>query len=658
MVADLISLESYRAHKARLLRKNFAAWERMNHIEWAQKVRRMPDGHGGTRPFTFNYFPPQREMYESIFDPEVFELIYEIFSRGTKSEAVLTAIGYRIDEMPARILVMWPTVGQGEKWSKDNLMGELIQPTPCLNEILGEDVGRRKGSSTILHKGYPGGLINIFGANAPGEIRRAKGNFLYAAEIDAIPDAPSDSESQKDEGDPLRIFKMRGTEYPDTIEIYESYPSLKGKSRIDAKYQESDKRQWFVTCLECGGEPYVMHRKDLRYESDKPESAMMECPRCHNLLSDDQRYAMMMGGDPNKPRFDLWKPTAEFKGRRGYQANSMLWPHPVDKKKYPGGYLQMLAQQEIDVTKSDNPERARRVMVNTIDAEPYEPDHMDKVEHTDLFLRREDYEPRELLPDNVLLVVFGADLQADRAEIKFKGFGKNGEAVQSWGIEYRVVRGAAIGTDLWEKCENVLRNIAWKRSDGSYLSPAIGLFDSGYKPDYVYNFCVKMRGMGIRVYPSLGSTILGKPIISKPVNRGKPPSPVYDIGTHEAKDIIYQRLELKDPNAPGYMHFPKIAPFSEVYFQQLTSEESTMERGKDGKFYRYFWLPETSKTNPGSRNEALDCEVLCDAAERILRPNYARLAENLKLATKVEQEVKQPERRVLPNRGLVRNWRR
>ncbi len=645
MVADPVSLESYKGVVTGLLEKNFAPWERMNHIEWAQKVRRMPDGHGGTRGFSFNYFPPQREMYDSIFDPEVFELVYEVFSRGTKSEAVLTAIGYCIDEMPRRILVMWPTVGQGEKWSKDNLMGELIQPTPCLNEVLGEDQGKRKGSQTILHKTVPGGLINIFGANAPGEIRRAKGNFLYAAEIDAI------VTTETDEGDPLRIFKMRGTEYPDTIEIYESYPSLKGQSRIDAKYQASDKRQWFVTCIECGGEPYVMHRRDLRYDPAKSEEARMECPRCHELLDDRQRYAMMMGGDPRKPRFDLWKATGEFKGRRGYQANSMLWPHPVDTTKYPGGYLQMLAQQEIDVANADNPEKARRVMVNTIDAEPYEPEHIEKVEHTDIYNRREEYDPRTVLPDEVLFVTLGGDVQLDRAELKFKGWGLRNGVKQSWALDYRIVRGSPLQPELWEKLENIIKNTAYKRSDGTYMGIACGLIDSRYKPDEVYKFTRSM--IRYRIYSCEGSTTLGKPLVAGDRKRGEPPAIVWEIGTHEGKDRIYQRLDIKDENAPGYMHFPKTAAFSEYYFKCLTIEESTMQRGKDGNFYRFFWCPENE------RNEPIDCEVYADAAEIVLRPNYERIYEKLKIAGELAQNPAEPEKKKAPSMrrgGLGSGW--
>ena len=86
-----------------------------------------------------------------------------------------------------------------------------------------------------------------------------KARVLYADEIDAIKEIISD------EGDQLSIFKKRGSEFADTIEIYCSYPSVKRKSRIEAKLLKSDYREWFVTCVKCGGEPYIM------FDRAKPE---------------------------------------------------------------------------------------------------------------------------------------------------------------------------------------------------------------------------------------------------------------------------------------------------------------------------------------------------------------------------------------------------
>jgi phage terminase large subunit GpA-like protein len=551
-------------------------------------------------------------MFMELFNPRNREVVFKMASRLTKTMTVLGAIGYCMSEAPRKILVMWPKIGDSEEWSKKHLMGELVDCTPALQNLIMDGRGRRLANNTILNKSFPGGYISMFGANVPGDFRRAKGNFLYADEIDAI------AQAETDEGDQLRQFAVRGSEYPDTIQVYCSYPSLSGNSNIDSKYDLSDKRVWEVKCVSCGS-AWVMHRKELRYDKDRTQDARLECPYCHVLHDDRARYEMSRGG--------RWVATAEFRGIAGFHANALLWPHPLDHQKYPGGFLQMLALEEMAVEQSDNPERARRVLVNTRDAESYTPEHLQKIEHSKLYKRREAYDPRDSLPSEVVFITAGADLQGDRAEVKFKGWGYRNGLKQSWGLDYRIVRGSPLQSDFWEKLESLFRNVAWKHPSGQWLHPSIFLFDSRFRPDEVYAFARKMHKL--RVYACEGATVTSKPIVpKKPIKRGVPPALVWEVGTHEAKDVIYQQLEIEDPAAQGYCHYPATVSFTEEYFRRLTIEESVMQRGRDGNFYRFFF-----KASSDDRNEPLDCEVYANAAEQIFRPNYEKLAEQYQAET-------------------------
>src|SRR5438874_7485384 len=102
----------------------------------------------------------------------------------------------------------------------------MVEASEELHGLLKDGRGRRLANNTILNKSFPGGYLSMFGANVPGDFRRAKGNFLYADEIDAI------AITETDEGDQLRQFAIRGSEYPDTVQIFCSYPSLRGDSNI------------------------------------------------------------------------------------------------------------------------------------------------------------------------------------------------------------------------------------------------------------------------------------------------------------------------------------------------------------------------------------------------------------------------------------------
>lgn len=632
-MVDRVSEAAYSGALDQLFARVCAPWSIMDPADWAQNVRRMPDEHGATKPFSFDYAPYQREMFEECFNRRNQEVVFQLYSRGGKSEVVLNVLGYTIDQRPCRIGVMWPTLGQAKKWSKDDFQISLIEPTAPLLKLVGDGTGRRKTNTTVLHKLFSGGLIDMVGANTAGDLRRMKARVLYADEIDAI------CEISSDEGDQLAIFKKRGAEFADTIEIYCSYPSLKRRSRIESKLLETDYRQWLSTCSLCGGEPFVMHRNQLRYDREKVHEAKFECPRCGGLLDDGHRIKMMRAG--------AWKATREFRGKAGFQGNAMLWPHPVDRLKYPGGFLEMLAQQELDAEKSDNPERSRRVLVNTVDAETYEAEFEHRPDHTKLFLRREQYDPRVMLPAGVLAIFFFVDVQGDRLELFIDGFGQKN---QIWALDYQIIKGTPLAPPdqgCWAELDRILSTAKYPHPSGSYFQISCGLIDCGYKPDNVFAF-TRPRARS-RIFASRGATALGKPIIGRRAKReGNPPAKVWEIGSNEAKDIIYQRLELDNAAAHGFQHFPKLGQFSEQYFAMLTVEDSEMKRAGDGKFYRAFFC------DNGVRNEALDGRVGTMAAERIVKPNYKKLAE-LYPATKVE-EVKAPEPEPDVPRGTMRRF--
>lgn len=613
MIHDPISLAAWQGRRDAIFQRNFVTWSTMAPAAWAESVRRMPDKHGASRPFSFDYAPYQREMFAELFNPANQEVVFQLFSRGGKSEVVLNALGYFIGEVPKEIFVMWPTLGQGKKWSKDNLMRELVDPTPALSRILENAAGKRKSNNTLLHKIYPGGLLDIVGANSPGDIRRAKGNVLYADEIDAI------VEIKSDEGDQLKQFKGRGDEFADTREFYCSYPSLKGHSKIEAKELQTDGRRWMVPCLKCGFDQWIMTRtRDLRYEKDNPAGARLECPNCHEFHDDDARYKMSRL--PEK-----WTPTREATGKVGFQANALLWPHPVDRQKYPGGFLHLLAQEELDVENSDNPERSRRVMVNRRDAETYQAASDAKPDHSALFLRREEYDPSNKLPAGVLAIEVFVDVQFDRLEVFVQGFGLN---KQEWDLDYRIIKGgkgaplAKPDEGVWAELDKFLLTATYAHPCGKNLRIRVTLIDAGNWRDNVFDFTRPRAGR--RIFASRGDTELSRPILEKRARKeGKYKTRVWVIGTHAAKEIIYQRLDQTDPRSTGFRHYPKLGQFSEHYFKMLTAEDSEDRQGRDGQWHKWFGCEK------GVRNEALDGAVGCMAAEKIDRPNYQKLSEEL-----------------------------
>ena len=574
--------------------------------EWCEKVRRMKNG----ARFRWSYAPYLLKPFLSFYDPEVQETVLEMFSRAGKSEIILNWIGEGMDQRPRRFLCLWPTVGQAEKWSKDNLTGELLDETPSLN-YLGTSAKSRYSGNTILHKHFPGGLLTAFGANSPGEMRRAKGDGLYGDEIDAI------EETQGDEGDPLAIFGKRGDEYPLVTRIWASYPSLLGRSRIHARMKRSDWQKYHVTCPLCDGEPFVMHRSMLVYDDDGPQDARFVCPRCKELLDDRQRHAMMLAG--------FWLATQEFRGIRGFQANSMLWPHRVDPDKFPGGFLEMLARKIIDAERSDNPQKAFKVIVNADDAEPFDPQAADEKppEWKPLYDRRETY---TRVPAGGLVIMGAADLQLNRIEVEWKAWGRGEE---SWGLEHVVIDGDVRDVGVWDLLLRELRSRKFIHESGAEMEFSLFFVDGGFWSEWLFQFLAKLARE-----PVPGVT--GKVRATKGV--GASPHPVvtdwrsiaknlkgYHVGTWQVKEVINRRLLMRpnpDGTLPeGWMHWNE--GYSEEYFRQLCTAKATVDF-KNGEEIR------TYPGEHGVRDEALDLNVYNYAAFRRRRWDFDAIEADLR----------------------------
>lgn len=647
----------------------FSPWSKITPEEWATTVYRLPTGN----KFTFEYAPYSKQMFQALFDKQVIETCFQLYSRGLKSTMILLALGYIIDQAPRRILSLWPTNSQAEKWSKDILCGELFNTTPCLNKY-GDGSKKRTGGNTLLHKAFPGGLIDIFGANAPGDMRRAKGSCLYADEIDAV------KTEETDEGDQLTIFNKRGDEYPDTYRWTASYPALKlldpvtqlpqaGHSRINTKLLRSDENRWYSTCPKCGGEPFVMHTSQILAEPGKAQHAVLECPRCKAFLNDAQRHHMAHGQG-----FDNWKPERPFRGYRGFFANAMLWPHPTDPIKCPGGALQMIAQQREDAENSDNVKRSMRVFVNTVDAEPFDP--VDETEAPPewkaIFDRRENY---TTVPQAASFLTAFGDVQKDRIEVAWRAWGRQEE---SWGMDHVVLDGYVRDREVW--C-SLVRELGrtFPHESGPAIPLGFALVDGGHYAEDVYRFFQMVRAAlapyhqvtnplgnaakeffkGVpeetirRVYghcrASKGVGRQGAPVVALKMSGVAKNLKGHEIGTWEVKDRIYARLRLEEPG-PNYMHYNK--RYSENYFQQLVVEKVSISYDGGQEIRKY-------ENETDARNEALDCEVGAYAALKLRVRNFEQLESQIAEEASLMRKTGQPQTAKTQAKNFVegRGWK-
>ncbi|MBT9175413.1 MAG: hypothetical protein DDT22_01089 [candidate division WS2 bacterium] len=384
------------------------------------------------------------------------------------------------------------------------------------------------------------------------------------------------------EGDPCKLAEKRSTTFWNRKIGIVSTPTIKNFSRIEREYEASDKRKFYVPCVNCD-EYQVMKFGQLKWPESKPEEAYYECEFCQTRMTDADKMRMLRHGE--------WRAEKETRNIAGFWLNELYSPWV----SFAG-----IATKFLEAKK--HPETLK-VFVNTSLAELWDEEAGEEVQYNEIFMRREDYQK---VPAQVAVLTAAVDVQGDRLEIEVVGWGIGNE---SWGIEHRFIYGDSAKPEVWNDLKNYLDK-AFETEDEEKLQIAITGIDSGFMTQQVYAFVKSMQPK--RVYATKGENLPGHPIVSRLIVDKQTGVRRFRIGTDSAKEMIYSRLQIEKPG-PGYMHFS--LSYDEQYFEQLTAERIITKYVK-GFPKREWHLP------AGKKNEALDLRVINLAMLLVLNPNY------------------------------------
>jgi phage terminase large subunit GpA-like protein len=260
----------------------------------------------------------------------------------------------------------------------------------------------------------------------------------------------------------------------------------------------------------------------------------------------------------------------------------------------------------------------RRKWTNTALAEVWEHPLDEGIDGSTFMARRESYGPEDL-PMAIKVVVGFCDVQGDRLEVQFVGFGESDEC---WTIQYGILDLDPAQGRAWRELD-ILMGRTFHRRDGQTLRcGAFGIDAGGHHGSQVYDFVRRHRGR--RIFATYGRG--GKrPLWSGHAGKTKNHDQYWLIGVDAAKDAIYSRLKIEPAAsgapAPGCIHFPVDPMFEAEYFAQLCSERREVRRRADGQYYSLYVLPS------GKHNEVLDTLVGCLAVRRSLPGRLERSLE-------------------------------
>lgn len=542
---------------------------------------------------------------DTVNDPSIWWIVFMASSQVGKTEFLNNVIAYFMDHDPAPIMMLQPTIDMAEAWSKDRL-APMLRDTPALHAKV-KDAKSRDSGNTILHKTFPGGHLTATGANSPAGLASRPIRILLPDEIDRFP------MSAGTEGDPLDLAMKRTTTFWNRKVITTSTPTIKGLSRIERAYEQSDMRRRWVPCRYCN-EFQILKWSRIQWPSGNPSAAVYVCEndKCGGAIEEHQKFDMLMAG--------AWRTEKETRGIAGFHINELYstfstWGRMAEAFVKAKGFKDSM-----------------RVWINTSLGETWREEiEGDSLDSTALENRKEEY-TFGTFPPGAAVVLVTVDTQNDRLEVNAVAWGPGQE---SWRVGREIIIGDPNLPGTWDELDLFLDR-EYDHPNGAKIKARACAIDSGGgRTDAVYDYCASpkhpipvfaFKGANRREAPLIDVDKQGRVKFTVAQAKSRKRLKLYMVGVHQGKELLFSRLKQETPGA-GYMHFSEDCP--PEYFKQLGAEVR-VPRFSYGQPY-YIW-----ELISGRRNEALDLEVLQLALLRIVE------SAGVDLATEAEKVNAEP----------------
>lgn len=583
--------------------------------EWADHERRLSsEASAASGRWVTSRAEYQRGIMDAISDPRLRDIVVMAGAQVGKTEMLLNVIGFHVHHDPAPILLVQPTLEMAQAFSKDRL-APMLRDTPALKYKV-KDPRSRDANNTTTHKVFTGGHISLVGSNSAAGLASRPIRVVLCDEVDRYP------ASAGSEGSPILLARKRSATFHNRKMVMVSTPTNKGASMIESQYEESDKRQFFVPCADCGT-VQTLKWSQVQWEKDKPETACYVCESCGSVWDDAKRNRAVRQGQ--------WVATADFNGVAGFHISGLYSPWT------------MMADAVRDFLIAKKAPDTLRVFVNTFLSETWE-DQGETVGDIRFEDREEEFSNE--ISDQIVVVTAGIDVQDDRLELEIVGWGRDEE---SWSLDYKTLYGDPSTPHLWNDLDNILK-AGFTTESGRQLGIRAACIDSGgHYTQAVYNFVRPREGRRIFAIKGMGGE--QRPLVSRPSKNNIGKIKLFSVGTFPIKELIFSRLKVQSEGA-GFCHFP--VGRSDEYYQQLANSEKIVTKYQKG-------FPRREFVKTRTRNEALDCRVYAYSALCILSLNINAVADRVQNAPDQEPEPIQQQPSPFLRRpkqgGFVNSWR-
>lgn len=593
--------------------------------EWADTYRILPNTSAVPGKWDTNLVPYMREIMDCLSETSpVREVVFQKAAQISGTESANSWLGYIVHLAPGPTMIVQPSLEVLKAYTQQKLV-PMLNLCPVLQERVG-DSKAKDSSNTMFYKEFPGGFLRLSGANSAASLRSTSIKNLFLDEVDAY---EADVEG---EGDPVDLATARTRTFSSSKKVFLcSTPTIRGFSRIEKAYLESDQRKYFVPCPHCG-EKHVLEWANFvipkdEHNNKQPQDAFMACPNCGCKILEADKPQMLAKGE--------WRATCPENlspKHRGYHISTLYSPL---------GWFSWADIAEAWLKAQQDTSRLK-TFVNTILGETWAEDG-EQLDYENLYENNRVCYVADV-PSEVLVITCAVDVQDDRLEYEVKGWGLGR---QSYGIEYGFIMGVPDQKLVWAELDKLLER-KFKYADGYTAQILCTCIDSGgHFTDEVYVYCKKREHKRVFAIKGRGGT--GIPIISRPTRNNRRQAALFSIGVDTGKDLMYARLRERDRGKDGYCYFPMNEDGSPCkgydlrYFRGLTSEKRMVRYVKGHAKFEWY-------KSSGARNEPLDLNNYNIAALEILNPNFEALGQKKVLQVKnpgVAPTVRRNNRRII-----------
>lgn len=577
--------------------------------EWAEARRFVAEESGSSAPGKWsNAKTPFAIEIMDCLDPEhpARTVTCKIASQICKSEIALNWIGKTADVDPAPMMLLLPSLDEIGKWNATK-WEPTLDATPALRGKVFDVVDRSRLGSTSSFKRFRGGFLVITTASSS---KGLQARSIKRGIADEISEYPEDAGGR---GDPIDQMMTRADGHADAKFLLISTPSETGTCRITARYDASDRREFYCPCPHC--ESYQTLDFDrLQRDDAAPGGAVLPCQACGVLLTELDKTDMLARGawvrrhpdesvGPVPPTCFAHEDLAAMRARAPAGRDPGFWLSQVYSPFKPwGALLREAAESEAKGGVALKTFRQQKLALAWDPA-------TDAPDHVALFEARGAHVTRGVVPAWACMITGACDVQNDRLEWAAYAWGPDKAGARfDWGV----IEGDTLTDAPWAELAQVIS----RRWPGEATVPlgfdAFGIDSGGGMGRTAKVYAFVKRSSGLRALkgasnPRALPLVEGGQTWAKNAAGKKITARVWLVGGHEVKKTIYDMLHRGlDAHATGEraawgLYFTQDS--SEEHFKQLTAEVYRDSRSKRPGALGWW------EKLPGRPNEQLDLAV-------------------------------------------------